>query len=121
MEELGNHVIHVPNNLRDGYYMKKTLLINIKGALIYLSVLLICTFLLEKTGKMFIFGYIFKPSLVIYFITSIYLNRALFINIKNAYIRYLLILIVCISITLLVGYIGLVIAINFNLTIGGSL
>lgn len=101
--------------------MRKNLFKNIKVALVFLSVLLISVFIAEKSGEIVIFGYIYKASLVIFFLISVYINRDSFVNIKKNYLRYFLIVLLCSSITLLFGYIALIIAVNFDLAIGGSL
>lgn len=101
--------------------MRKNLLKNIKVALVYLSVLLLSVVVAEKVGRLFIFGYIFKASLIILFLVLVYVNRNAFVHVKKNYLRYSLIAILCLSITLLLGYLGLIIAVNFNLAIGGSL
>jgi len=102
-------------------FMRKSLSKNIKVALVYLSILLLSVFIAEKSGKIFIFGYIYKASIVVFFLTSLYVNRDLFMNVKKNYLRYLLIAILCSSITFLFGYIALIIAVNFDLALGGSL
>lgn len=101
--------------------MRKNLLKNLKAALAYLSVLLLSIFVAEKIGRLFIFGYIFKAALIILFLVSVYMNRNAFMHVKKNYLRYSLIAILCLSITMLLGYISLVIAVNFNLAIGGGL
>jgi hypothetical protein len=101
--------------------MRKILLKNIKATLIYFGALLLSIFVTEKSGKPYIFGYIFKSSLIVFFLVSVYINRNSFMNVKKIYLRYFLIAILCIALTLLLGYIGLIIAVNFNLSIGGSL
>lgn len=101
--------------------MRKDLAKNIKVAFVFLVVLLLSVLIAEKSGNIFIFRYIYKASLVIFFLTSLYVNRSLFINVKKNYLRYFLILILCSSITFLFGYIALIIAVNFDLALGGSL
>ena len=101
--------------------MRKNLLKNVKAALVYLVVLLSVVFAAEKFGLPYIFGYIFYASLIIFFLLSVYINRNSFMDVKKTILRYFLIELLCIAITLLSGYIGLIIAVNFHLSTGGSL
>lgn len=101
--------------------MRKNLLKNIMAALIYIVTLLLSIFIAEKFGKPYIFRYIFSISLILFFLVSVYINRDSFIHVKNFYLRYFLIAILCIAITLLLGYIGFIVAVNVNLATGGSL
>ena len=66
-------------------FMQGNILKNFKVILVYLTLLLLLVFIAEKTGKTFFLEYIFKIIIVIYFITSLYLNKNMFINIKTVY------------------------------------
>ena len=99
--------------------MQYSILKNVKIILIYLIILLVLVFFAEKLEKTFLLEYI-KITIVIYFINSLYLNKNMFINIKTN-IRYILIIILCASMTALFGLFALIIAVNFDLAIGGRL
>ena len=92
-----------------------------KVAFVLLGTLLLSVLIAEKSGKLIIFGYIYKVSLVVFFLISVYVNRVSFVNVRNKYLRYFLIILLCVFITLLFGYIALIIMINFDLEIGGHL
>ncbi len=88
---------------------------------IYLCSILSVILIAEKSGKIFYFGYVFKASLIILFLISFYLNRDLFKNIKNKYLKYFFLFFLSSLMTLLLGYLVLIIAINFNLSMGGKI
>jgi hypothetical protein len=103
------------------FFMRKNLFDNMKVAFALLGALLLSVLIAEKSGQIIIFGYIYKVSLVVFFLISVYMNRTSFVNVRKIYLRYFLIILLCSSITLLFGYIALIITINFDLAIGGHL
>lgn len=101
--------------------MQGNLFKNITVVLVCLALLLIFVFITEKVGQQFLLQYTFRLILVVYFITSLYLNKNMFINVKNIYVRYLLILVLCALVTVVFGIFALIIGVNFNLAIGGKI
>ncbi|PKN37178.1 MAG: hypothetical protein CVU62_11280 [Deltaproteobacteria bacterium HGW-Deltaproteobacteria-2] len=101
--------------------MQGNLFKNITVVLVCLTLLLIFVFITEKFGQQFLLQYTFRLILVVYFITSLYLNKNMFINVKNIYVRYLLILVLCALLTVVFGIFALIIGVNFNLAIGGKI
>ena len=101
--------------------MERYLARNIKVALVYICIILLCIVITYMLGIIFVFGKIFKASLGVLFLIYLYSNRDIFLNVNKKYTRYLYIFILSGLITFLVGFIGLIIAVNLYLSIGGSL
>jgi hypothetical protein len=115
-------VIHVKNKDDYAVYMlMKVIIKNVIIALACLALSLVLTFAVEKYELIFLKKYILILFLVLFFATSVYINKGMFKNIKINYIRYLLIIIICSLITAVIGFLAFVILVNFDLAIGGRL
>jgi len=101
--------------------MNNIIYANIKNAFLWLSISLIVIFAAEKLEIAFIIKYILKIFLLIYFLTSVYLSKDVFTNVKNKYLRFLLIILLCFLMTTIFGFISFVVMVNFDLAIGGHL
>ncbi|MGE5809765.1 MAG: hypothetical protein ACM32I_11620, partial [Nitrospirota bacterium] len=83
--------------------------------------LLLVDLLTFKTGKEYIFGYVFKISIAIFFLTSVFLNKVFFVKIDRVYLRYGLLIVSCGIASLVYGFLAFTIAVNFHFAIGGRL
>jgi hypothetical protein len=101
--------------------MKTPLQQNILAMIVFVVIMFTSIFLTEKFNYLYIFGYIFKISLVFLLIASLLISRNAFQQVENLFLRYILIAILGIGVTLITGFAGLVFAVNFLLAIGGKL
>ena len=101
--------------------MKNILFKNIAVTIIYLIMLLLVDFVTVKNGKEIYFGYAYKLSLPMFFITALFVNKRLFAKIGSLSLRYLLVIILCGLLTLMFGLIAITVAVNFHFAIGGRL
>ena len=85
---------------------RRKLLGNITAAFIYIIVLSMCLLAADKLGMPHMFGYMFNGSLITFFLVSLYMNRNSFVNVKNSHLRYFLIIVLCMAITAVTGYIS---------------
>ena len=101
--------------------MKRVIFKNIIISLICLALSLVLILVIEKFELTLYKKYILILFVVLYFMATIYINKGLFINVKNNYLRYLLVIVLCSLLTVAVGFIAFVIMVNFDLAIGGHL
>jgi hypothetical protein len=104
--------------------MKKTLINNLVCAILFLAGLLTIDFISVKfdMGQTPQSGGVFWCIfLSLYFAASVAANRQLFENLENIYLRLLAIVALSCFVTLIFGFIALVIFVNFHLAIGGKI
>lgn len=94
---------------------------NLKVIFGYFIVLIAAVFVLNSIDKVEIFGYLFKTSIVILFLSLVFVNRGLFQNIKEKVLRYLVVCVFTSLLTTVVGYIALVLSVNFGFMLGWQL
>jgi len=92
----------------------------LKVGLTLFCLLLLVGFFAEKAGKIALFGPVFKGTLVVFFLSSLYLNRKLFDNMRSI-VRYTLIIFLSGLFTFIFGFLSLVVFVNLHLASGGSL
>ena len=99
---------------------KQYLKSNLKIGLMFFCLLLLEGYIAEWAGIIASFGPIFKGTLAVYFLGSLYLNRKLFDNMSSV-MRYMLIIILSGLFTSLFGFLSLVFFVNLHLAAGGIL
>lgn len=102
--------------------MKNIIVKNIANAIGCLVLVLLVIFAVEKLELTFFFiKYLLTIFLLVYFLVSLYVNKDAFKNIKIVYLQYLFLILLCLLMTVVYGFIAYVIMVNFHLAIGGRL
>ncbi len=99
--------------------MRSILIKNIVLALVYMFLVVLMILLAKLIGHIYSFGYMFKVSGAILFIVSFIINVKS-ITFYSKYLNYILSFVVSIAITVLSGYIAIIIAVNCFISIGGQ-
>jgi O-antigen ligase len=95
---------------------------NIANAIGCLVLVLLVIFAVEKLKlTFFIIKYLLSIFISVYFLILLYVNKDAFKNIKIVYLRYLSLILLCLLMTIVYGFISYVIMVNSHLAIGGQL